>query len=224
VNTLKGDGMNITIDIYSDLICPWCYIGKRRIEKAIDSVRLAGEQAISVHWHPFQLNPNMPKEGILRRDYRTAKFGSWERSLDLDFQVEKVGLVEGIAFQFARIERTPNTVDSHRIVALAAEQGLQNAVVEAMFDAYFIQTRDLTIRENLVAVGVSAGLDRSRIQSILEGDEGLLEIEQAVQDARHYQIEGVPFFIFDRRIAISGAQSISVFVNTLNEVLQHDGM
>src|ERR1017187_8088228 len=120
--------MKLHIDIISDLICPWCFIGKRRLEKAVTA--LDGQHKVQVRWLPFQLNPTMPKVGISRRDYRIKKFGSWERSLELDAQVAAAGKAEGIDFAFDRMERTPNTMDAHRLVWLADKQGVQDAVVE----------------------------------------------------------------------------------------------
>src|ERR1017187_2103218 len=122
--------MNLHVDILSDLICPWCYVGKRRLEKAIAAPDRQHE--VRVRWLPFQLNPTMPNEGISRRDYRIKKFGSWERSQELDAKVVAVGKEEGIHFAFDRIERTPNTLDAHRLIWLADEQGVQDAVVETL--------------------------------------------------------------------------------------------
>jgi predicted DsbA family dithiol-disulfide isomerase len=121
--------MTLHIDIISDVICPWCFIGKRRLEKAI----AAHDGQVKVRWLPFQLNPTMPREGVGRKEYRTRKFGSWERSLELDAQMVAVGETEGIHFAFDRTERTPNTLDAHRLIWLADQQGVQDAVVEAMF-------------------------------------------------------------------------------------------
>ena len=137
--------MNLAVDVISDVICPWCYIGKRRLEKAIAAFE--GHQ-VQVRWLPFQLNPTMPKEGISRREYRIRKFGSWERSLELDARVVAVGETEGIHFAFDRIERTPNTVDAHRLIWLADQQGCQDAVVEALFVAYFTEGRDISESPN----------------------------------------------------------------------------
>ena len=123
----------LTIDVYSDVICPWCWIGKRRMEKGL---ALAG-RAATVRWHPFELNPDMPPEGVERRAYRVRKFGSWERSLELDAQVGRAFAAEGLAFNPDRMARTPNTFDAHRLIWLAGEQGVQDAVVEALFKAYF---------------------------------------------------------------------------------------
>ena len=134
--------MPLTVDVISDVICPWCYIGKRRLEKAVAA--LAGRERVRVRWHPFQLNPHMPKGGVSRKEYRTAKFGSWERSLDLDAQVAEAGRAEGIPFDFDRVMRTPNTLDAHRLIGLADTEGIQDAVVEAVFRAYFTEGRDIS--------------------------------------------------------------------------------
>src|SRR5258708_26514372 len=125
--------MTMTADVTSDVICPWCFIGKRRLEKA--SAVLRGQRDVRVRWHPFQLNPHMPKGGMNRQEYRTAKFGSWERSLALDAQVAEAGRGEGIPFAFDRIMRTPNTLDAHRLIGLADTGGVQDAVGEAGFRA-----------------------------------------------------------------------------------------
>src|ERR1700682_2128649 len=154
--------MKLTVDVISDVICPWCYIGKRRLEKAIAARR--GQRDVRVRWNPFQLNPHMPKEGMNRKEYRTAKFGSWERSLGLDAQVQAVGAAEGIAFAFDRIERTPNTLDAHRLIGFADTEGVQDAVVEAVFRAYFTEGWDIGQTTTLLDVVAGAGLDRPRCE------------------------------------------------------------
>src|ERR1700704_2966728 len=137
--------MKLAIDIVSDVICPWCFIGKRRFEKALRQA----PQTIQaeVHWRPFELNPDMPAEGTDRKLYRTRKFGSWQRSQALDAQLAEAGAGEGILFAFDRMERTPNTFEAHRLIWLAGRQGVQDAVVEALFQAYFINAQDLGNRE-----------------------------------------------------------------------------
>ncbi len=143
--------MTLTVDVISNVICPWCFIGKRRLEKAVHS--LDAQHEVRVRWHPFQLNPSMPREGIPRKDYRTAKFGSWAKSLALDAQMNEVGASEGIAFALDRIARTPNTVDAHRLIWSAGEEGVQDAVVEAQFRAYFCEGRNVGDRETLLDAG-----------------------------------------------------------------------
>jgi predicted DsbA family dithiol-disulfide isomerase len=140
--------MNLAVDVISDVICPWCYIGKRRLEKAI----AAHGGPVKVRWLPFQLNPSMPQGGISRREYRTSKFGSWERSHELDAKLVAVGEAEGIHFAFNRIERTPNTLDAHRLIGLADQEGVQGTVVEALFRAYFTEGRDIGNRQTLLDV------------------------------------------------------------------------
>src|SRR5215831_14599623 len=161
--------MALLVDVISDVICPWCYIGKRRLEKAV----AAFGGPVRVRWLPFQLNPALPKEGVSRREYRTRKFGSWERSLELDARVVAVGEAEDIHFSFDRIERTPNTLDAHRLIGLAERQGVQDAVVEALFRAYFTEGRDISNRKTLLDVVAEAGLDRHEAEAMLDGDDGL---------------------------------------------------
>lgn len=192
----------LAVDVISDVICPWCYIGKRRLEKAI----AAHGGSIRVRWLPFQLNPQMPKEGVSRREYRTRKFGSWERSQELDAKVAAAGADEGIHFAFGRIERTPNTLDAHRLIWLADEQGVQAAVVEALFRGYFTEGQDISDRRTLLGVVVEAGLDRGKAEGVLTGGGGQEAIREADELARRVRIEGVPFFVINGRVTLSGAQ------------------
>jgi predicted DsbA family dithiol-disulfide isomerase len=209
--------MNLTIDVISDVICPWCYIGKRRLEKAIAAFN--GQHGFRVRWHPFQLNPLMPKEGISRREYRIKKFGSWERSMQLDANIVAVGKSEGIHFDFDRMERTPNTLDAHRLIWLADQQGIQDAVVESLFVAYFTEGRDISNRPTLIDVVVEAGLERQRAESVLDSDEGLNAIKVANEQAQRFRVDGVPFFILDGEIKLSGAQPPDVFLAAINQAI-----
>ena len=205
--------MALTVDVISDVICPWCYIGKRRLEKAI---ALAGRPDVRVRWHPFQLNPQMPREGMSRRAYRTAKFGSWERSLALDVQVREAGRGEGIAFSFERQERTPNTLDAHRLIWLADRDGVQDAVVEALFRAYFTEGRDLGDRPTLLDVAAQAGLDRGLAAGVLDGGDGLEAIGATEEMARRAGVQGVPFFIINGEVALAGAQPPGAFLDAFD--------
>jgi predicted DsbA family dithiol-disulfide isomerase len=196
--------MVLHVDVISDVICPWCFIGKRRLEKAIAAVE--GQHQIRVRWLPFQLNSTMPRDGISRRDYRMRKFGSRERSQELDARVVAVGEAEGIRFAFDRIERTPNTLDAHRLIGLAERQGVQDAVVEALFRAYFTEGRDISSRQTLLDVVAEAGLNRHEAEALLNSDDGLEEIKEAEAVARRHGVDGVPLFIVNGRIALAGAQ------------------
>jgi predicted DsbA family dithiol-disulfide isomerase len=208
--------MTLTVDVTSDVICPWCYIGKRRLEKAVTA--LADPAGVRVRWHPFQLNPSMPREGMNRKEYRTAKFGSWDRSLALDAQVTEVGRAEGLSFAFDRAERTPNTLDSHRLILLAEEENVQDAVVEALFGAYFTEGRDIGHTPTLLDVVAGAGLDRSRAGALLSGDDGIEAIRESEREAQASGTQGVPLFLINKQIALSGAQVPSVFLAAFDRV------
>src|SRR3954469_15067064 len=201
----------LTIDVISDVICPWCFIGKRRLEKAL------GDRPASVRWHPFQLNPDMPREGVERREYRVMKFGSWERSQQLDAQVAAAGRGEGIAFNFDRQARTPNTLDAHRVIWLAGERGVQDAVVEALFLAYFTEGRDLTDRATLAEIAAGAGLDRAEVKELLVGLKGLDAVRAGEEQARGLGVSGVPFFVVNGKVALSGAQPPELFLQALEQ-------
>jgi predicted DsbA family dithiol-disulfide isomerase len=209
--------MILTIDVISDVICPWCYIGKKRLGKAILTVD--GQHEFRVRWHPFQLNPLMPKEGIRRREYRIRKFGSWERSLELDEKVVAVGATEGIRFAFDRIEKTPNTFDAHRLIWWADQQGFEDAVVEALFRAYFTEGQDISDRRTLIDVVAEAGLDRQRAERVLNSDEGLDAIKAADEQVRPLRVDGVPFFIVNGEITLSGAQQPEAFLDAFSRAV-----
>lgn len=210
--------MNLAVDVISDVICPWCFIGKRRLEKAI----VMHAEPIKVRWLPFQLNPSMPKEGISRRKYRTKKFGSWERSQELDARVAADGKAEGIDFAFDRIERTPNTLDAHRLIWLADKEGVQDAVVEALFRAYFTLGRDLSNREELIDDVVEAGLARTKVEAVLNSDEGMEAIREAEDRSRRLQVDGVPFFIINEKTTLSGAQQPPAFLEAFRQAAGDD--
>jgi predicted DsbA family dithiol-disulfide isomerase len=200
--------MSLAVDVISDVICPWCYIGKRRLEKAIAAL----DGQVKVRWLPCQLNPTLPKEGISRREYRTKKFGSWERSQELDARMVAVGEAEGIPFAFDRIGRTPNTLDAHRLIGLAEKQDVQDAVVEALFRAYFTEGRDISNRQALLDVVAEAGLDRHEAEAVLNSEDGLEPIKEADALARRFGLDGVPFFIVNGTLTLSGARQPDAFL------------
>jgi predicted DsbA family dithiol-disulfide isomerase len=207
--------MTLIVDVTSDVICPWCYVGKRRLEKAVAA--LAGRADVRVRWHPFQLNPRMPKEGMNRKEYRTAKFGSWEQSLALDAQVTEAGRAERISFALDKAERTPNTLDSHRLIRLADQEGVQDAVVEALFRAYFTEGRDIGHTPTLLDVVAGAGLDRGRAEATLKDDDGIEAIREAEKQAQASGVRSVPFFLVNKEFALSGAQDASAFLAAFDQ-------
>jgi predicted DsbA family dithiol-disulfide isomerase len=187
----------IRIEIASDVVCPWCYIGKRRLEKAL--ALLEGEVEARIEWLPFQLNPGMPEAGVARADYRRAKFGSLERGQALDARVAREGEGEGIAFAFERMQRTPNTAAAHRLIDLAQSQGRGGAVVDALFHAYFEEARDIGDAAVLDAVARQCGV--TGWPDAAAGAR-VAALEEAVRDLG---ISSVPTFIFDRASGVSGA-------------------
>jgi predicted DsbA family dithiol-disulfide isomerase len=207
--------MSLAVDVISDVICPWCYFGKRRLERAVAAL----DGPVRVRWLPFQLNPTMPKEGLSRREHRTKKFGSWGRSVELDALVVAVGKIEGIPFALDRIERTPNTLDAHRLVGLAEGQGVQGAVVEALFRAYFTEGRDISNHQALLDVAAEAGLDRHQAEAVLNSDDGLEPIKEADALARRFRVDGVPFFIVNGTLTLSGAQQPEAFLEAFRQAL-----
>jgi predicted DsbA family dithiol-disulfide isomerase len=187
----------LRIEVASDVICPWCYIGKRRFAKAL---ALLGDQIEpSIEWLPFQLNPAMPPEGVARAEYRRAKFGSPVRAKELDARVAREGAGEGIRFAFDRMERTPNTMAAHRLIELAQRQQKGDRAVDALFRAYFEDARD--IGNEAVLAGVAADCGIAEWPQAASAQR-VAQLEELV---REWGISGVPTFVFDRRSGISGA-------------------
>jgi predicted DsbA family dithiol-disulfide isomerase len=201
------------IDIIVDTICPWCYVGKKRFEKAL---AIRPQPDLEVGWRAFQLNPRMPEEGMDRREYVTEKFGGLERANAIHGSLIQAGAEEGIVFDFGKIDRTPNTVNSHRLVRYAAEFGIQTPVISAVFDAYFLDGQDIGDLEILADIAGTAGLDRASTLEFLESDTDAATILAEDELARRLGVNGVPCFIVDRKYAVSGAQSPEVLVQVFD--------
>lgn len=197
---------DIVVDVVSDVVCPWCYIGKRKLETALSELRLreAG-LVITVRWHPFQLNPDLPREGIPRAAYLEAKFGGKARAAEIYARVKSVGEEVGIAFDFDRISRQPNTLDAHRLIAWAQQRGDADALTERLFHAYFIEGRSLSDRDELLRVASAAGLPEDETRALLASAARREDVEAEDREARAVGIGGVPFFIFNGKTAVSGA-------------------
>ncbi|MDJ0950557.1 MAG: DsbA family oxidoreductase [Alphaproteobacteria bacterium] len=196
------------LEIVSDTICPWCFIGKRRLERALAEKPVAD---LDIGWRPFQLNPDMPLGGMDRQAYLELKFGGPDRARQVYDPIHDAGKGEGIPFAFGQIKRTPNTLNSHRLIRRAAAAGLQDAVVETLFRAYFLEGRDIEDPASLAAIAEAAGMDRAETQAYLESDADLETVRAEDMMARQMGIQGVPCFIFDRKYAVSGAQTPEVF-------------
>ena len=192
------------IDVISDAICPWCYIGKRQLERALDILE-KDRLRFTVAWHPFQLNPDMPAEGVDREKYRVAKFGSLERSRQMDQRITETAATVGIEFHLEKLTRTPNTLNAHRLIRFAGQKGIQDDVVESLFFEYFCNGGDIGNAQVLASAGNKGGLDYEEVLAMLATDEGKREVLAGDQMARQCGIQGVPSFALQGHVLFSGA-------------------
>jgi predicted DsbA family dithiol-disulfide isomerase len=210
--------MPFQIDIISDVVCPWCFIGKRNLERALDTWRAKyPDEAPVVRWHPFQLNPQLPASGVPRSQYLENKFGGPARAKEIYARVSAAGSRAGIDFDFDAIQVQPNTIDAHRLLHFAAERGKQDEMAEAIFRRYFLEGADLSSAEVLADIAQQAGLDRDEAAAYLASATDRELIEEQDRRARAIGVEGVPFFIFNQRLALSGAQPPEVIVDAMEK-------
>jgi predicted DsbA family dithiol-disulfide isomerase len=205
--------VQLQIDIVSDAICPWCWVAKRQFEAALPTLKQ--NFIVTTHWHPFQLNPGMPKEGLDRRAYRSAKFGSWEHSQRLDAQVADAGRQAGLEFHHDRMERTPNTFDAHRLIWLAGQTDRQDAVVEGLFRGYFGEGRDIGDRQVLADIADHAGMHCAEILAFLDSTQGTGPVETAEAAAKNAALSGVPTFVVNGQALFSGAFRSDVMIERI---------
>ena len=204
------------IDIIFDTVCPWCYIGKRRLEMALS---MRPQIRVKLNWRPFLLNPEMPPEGIDRTAYLVKKFGSESRTNRIYGTIGEAGQSVEIDFAFERIGKTPNSVDSHRLVRFAHERGLADEVVEALFVEFFINGRDIGDLRVLTEIGAANGLDAQEIKAYLNTDADVGAIHDENVRAHRLGINGVPSFAFNKKFVISGAQEPQVLARMLDAAL-----
>lgn len=209
--------MILNIDVYSDVICPRCFVGKHRLEKALALVKDRFEARVT--WHPFELNPDMPKEGLNRKEYRSAKFGSWEKSLALDEQVKQAGASEGINFRHDLIEKTPNTFDAHKLILLAGREGVQDKVAAAVFNGYFVEGKDVGNRETLIAIARAAGMDTEKVKTFLDSEESTNAVKEAEARARTKNKRRSEFH-YQRSSFVFGAQSVETFIRAFEQATE----
>jgi len=199
----------ITLDVVSDVVCPWCYIGKHRLEQA--RALLAADAtmplALELRWRPYELNPDLPPDGLDRRSYCERKFGSLEYANQLYARVAAAAAADSLPLAWQRIARTPNTRAAHRLIELAGRYGVQDALVDALFQAYFVDGRDVGAREVLLELAVAAGLDPVAAATALDDDVAIgPTVTAALADAHELGITGVPAFVYHGRVLFSGAQ------------------
>ncbi len=204
------------VDIVSDAICPWCYVGKRQLERALAMLNEEG-LTFQIHWKPFQLNPDMPKEGRDRAAYRAWKFGNAEKAAALDQRITEAAAAVGLPFRTDLISRTPNTIDAHRLIWFARENGAQDAVMEMVFKAYFIDGRDIGDLTVLADCSVKAGLARADAENFLMSDLADKDIRTADQMAREAGVSGVPSFFLDGHSLFSGAMPADKIADALRQ-------
>ncbi len=206
----------IKVDVVSDIVCPWCYIGKRRLEKAME--QLADQYEFEVEYHPFELNPAMPVEGANQKDYLTKKFGSAQRYNQITQHVTDVAATEGLRFDFSKQEVSPNTRAMHAIIAFARKQGKQLEAKEAYLKAYFTDGVDLSNLDNVLAIAASVGLNKEEVKTVVSNPKALDQIASAENHLQKLGISGVPFYIINNQHGLSGAQPTDVFKDVFGQL------
>ena len=207
----------VRIDVVSDVVCPWCFIGKRRLEKAL---ALRPDIPVEVHWRPYFLNDWIPPEGISRAEYLTTKFGSPERYAGIAQRVAAAATAEGLTYAIDKISRQPNTRDAHRLIRWAEGIGKAAEMKQRLMDLYFTEGADLTNHAVLVQAAADVGLDPEDVGAALASDQDVEQIEREAQSAKEAGIDGVPCFIFGGKFAVSGAQSPEYLADAIDRVAQ----
>ncbi|HXN06320.1 MAG TPA: DsbA family oxidoreductase [Nitrospiria bacterium] len=207
----------LKIEIVSDVVCPWCFIGKRRLEKALTLISRPSE--VNIAWKPFELNPGLPKEGVDRKQYMMAKFGDLEEVEAIHNHVRQAAASAGLDFEFDHIARVPNTFDAHRLIGFSGQAGLQNQVVEGLFRAVFLEGKFIGDHEVLSKIGASAGLARSKVKDFLASDDGADNVRSEIREAIQRGVQGVPNFRINNRYVIGGAQPPEVIAEFLNRAV-----
>jgi predicted DsbA family dithiol-disulfide isomerase len=205
----------IKLDILSDPICPWCYIGWTNLARALEA---RPDHPLAIEWHPFQLNPDMPAEGMDRRAYMAAKFGGQEGAVRAYMPVMKHAAAAGLTLHLDRIPRTPNTLDAHRLIHWAGIEGRQTPVALALFKAYFVEGQDIGDPATLTEIAARAGLDRAMIATLLTSDADAADIAARDAHARRRGVTGVPTFVLANQHVISGAQPTQLWLDILDEI------
>ncbi len=207
----------VRIDVVSDVVCPWCFIGKARLEKAL---ALKPDIPVEVHWHPYFLNDWIPPEGMSREDYLTTKFGSVDRYSGIAQRVSAAAAAEGLVYDKDKIARQPNTIDCHRLIRWAGGIGKAAEMKQKLMDLYFTQGADLSNRAVLVEAAAEIGLDAEDIRTALASDQDVAAVTQEAQSAKEAGIEGVPCFIFGGKFAVSGAQEPEYLAEAIERLAQ----
>ena len=205
----------VKLDIISDPICPWCYIGKAHLDRALEA---APDHPFTVEWHPFQLNPDMPEGGMDRREYLEHKFGGKEGAVRVYSQIAEAGEAAGLDIDFGAIKRTPNTINAHRLIHWSGLEGRQTATVSSLFKAYFKEGRDIGNTDVLLEIAEQVGLDRAMIARLMDSDADTDDIRARDANARAKGVNGVPTFIVANQHVLSGAQQPDLWGRAIDEI------
>jgi predicted DsbA family dithiol-disulfide isomerase len=203
--------IKIEIDVVSDVVCPWCFLGKRKLDAAMKQVP---NFEYEVRWRPFQLDPTIPPEGKSRHEYMSAKFGP-EKIAEIHARLEQAGAEEGVTFAFDKITRSPNTLDAHRLIRWAQGSGKQSEIVDRLFTLYFCEGQDIGDREVLLRVADEAGLDAATFARLYSEGVDIGTVREEISTAARMGVSGVPFFIFNGKYAVSGAQPVNALVGVI---------
>jgi predicted DsbA family dithiol-disulfide isomerase len=210
----------LKIEIYSDVICPWCYLGKKRLEAALEAT--GQKDKAEVRFLPYELNPATPQEGLDHKAHLEAKFGGKHVLDAAHARLAELGKEVGIDYQFDSIKRTPNTFNAHRLLWLADQEGKGSEAQNILFKAYFTDGKDLGDKRILAELATSIGLDKTKVKKILANEEGEEEVRSSEEKAYDMGISGVPFFIFNGKFAVSGAQTVETFAKALEKAAEGD--
>ena len=205
----------VKLDIFSDPICPWCYIGKSYLDRALEK---AGNHPFNIQWHPFQLNPEMPLQGVDRREYLERKFGNKDLAIKAYAPVLEHAALAGLNLKLEKIMKTPNTLSAHRLIFWAWQEGVQNAIVSAIFKAYFVEGRDIGENNVLVDISHNTGIDKILVDRLLKGTNDQEHVIETDKGARGMGINSAPTFILNGKHVITGAQNVDFWSNLINEI------
>ncbi len=203
---MTGADDTLTIDVVSDVVCPWCYLGEKRLEAAIAEE----SEPVAVRWRPYQLDPTIPQGGLDRTEYMERKFGRDGRLKTIHDHLVRLGAEVGLPFAFDKIRRAPNTLDAHRLIRWAASAGAQREVVDRLFRAYFVEGRDVGDRAALLDIAAASGLDAGIVEKLLAEGADADTVRNEIAQAQAIGVAGVPFFIFAGRLGVPGAQDVSL--------------
>ncbi|MCB1388390.1 MAG: DsbA family oxidoreductase [Rhodobacteraceae bacterium] len=207
--------MSTKLDIFSDPVCPWCYVGKARLERALEQ---RPDHPFVIEWHPFQLNPDFPAEGMDRREYLQAKFGPPEQVVKVHLPIVQACEELGLPLALDRMQRQPSTLDAHRLIHWAGLEGRQNAVVSALFRANFAEGRDIGDRGTLLDIAEGAGLDRAMIARLFDSGADADDIRTRDAEIRARGLRGVPGFLLGRQYVLTGAQPVETWLDIIDQI------